>query len=162
MAETTGAWKGAVHVAGVALDRYRHVCAFFHNADDEYEVLLPFIKEGFQTGGRVVEVVDPKKRVEQLERLRQAGIDTKEAQKNGQLEVRDWHEMYLHNGHFDRRKTYASVQEVLEGGRARGFSHTRLIAYLEWALDERVGANEFLELEVRLSGLYQKYCDPVI
>jgi hypothetical protein len=35
-----------VRFAGSALDGYRHVCAFFHTQDEEYRILLPFIKEG--------------------------------------------------------------------------------------------------------------------
>ena len=31
--------------AGSALEGYRHVCAFFHTQDEEYRVLLPFIKK---------------------------------------------------------------------------------------------------------------------
>ena len=32
--------------AGVRLGRYRHVCAFFNTRDEEYRVILPFIKDG--------------------------------------------------------------------------------------------------------------------
>ena len=35
-----------VRLAGSVLDRSRHVCAFFHRKEEEYRVLLPFIKEG--------------------------------------------------------------------------------------------------------------------
>jgi hypothetical protein len=31
--------------AGFQLDQTRHDCAFFNNADEEYRVLLPFIKK---------------------------------------------------------------------------------------------------------------------
>ena len=42
--------KAEIHLAGAILDQYRHVCAFFHSPDEEYRVLLPFIKEGIDTG----------------------------------------------------------------------------------------------------------------
>jgi hypothetical protein len=38
--------KKEVRLAGTALGRSRHVCAFFNTKDEEYRVLLPFIKEG--------------------------------------------------------------------------------------------------------------------
>jgi hypothetical protein len=41
-----------IHLAGSRLSEPRHVCAFFHRADEEYRVLLPFIKEGFECGDR--------------------------------------------------------------------------------------------------------------
>ena len=33
--------------AGSRLDQTRHVCAFFNSPDEEYRVLLPFIKNGW-------------------------------------------------------------------------------------------------------------------
>jgi hypothetical protein len=36
--------------AGSQLGEARHVCAFFNSNDEEYRVLLPFIKDGFACG----------------------------------------------------------------------------------------------------------------
>ena len=33
-----------IRFAGSVLGAQRHVCAFFHSPDEEYRVLLPFIK----------------------------------------------------------------------------------------------------------------------
>ena len=63
-----------VRLAGSVLDRSRHVCAFFHRKEEEYRVLLPFIKEGFDQGDRAFHMVDPRHRPEHLRRLQQAGI----------------------------------------------------------------------------------------
>jgi len=45
--------------AGSQLRETRHVCAFFNSDDEEYRVLLPFIKDGFQCGDKAVHVVYP-------------------------------------------------------------------------------------------------------
>src|SRR5690348_2837027 len=34
-----------IRLAGSVLSRSCHVCAFFHSKEEEYEVLMPFIKE---------------------------------------------------------------------------------------------------------------------
>jgi hypothetical protein len=39
-----------IRFAGSMLGEKRHICAFFHNPEEEYRVLLPFIKEGFERG----------------------------------------------------------------------------------------------------------------
>src|SRR6266478_9045310 len=49
-----------IRFAGSVLDAKRHVCAFFHSPDEEYRVLLPFIKEGFERGEKAFHIVDPK------------------------------------------------------------------------------------------------------
>jgi hypothetical protein len=75
-----------IRFAGSALGVQRHVCAFFHSADEEYRVLLPFIKEGFERGEKAFHIVDPNLREEHLQRLRVAGIDVAAAEKSGQFE----------------------------------------------------------------------------
>jgi hypothetical protein len=40
-----------VQLAGAVLRPQSHVCAFFHSLDEQYRVLLPFIKEGLVQGG---------------------------------------------------------------------------------------------------------------
>ena len=51
-----------IRFAGSVLGAQRHVCAFFHSPDEEYRVLLPFIKEGFERGEKAFHIVDPKLR----------------------------------------------------------------------------------------------------
>ena len=43
-----------VRLAGSPLCPRAHICAFFSNADDEYKALLPFIKEGIDSGERAI------------------------------------------------------------------------------------------------------------
>src|SRR5581483_1761574 len=120
-----------VRLAGSVLDRSRHVCAFFHSKEEEYRVLLPFIKEGFDHGDRAFHVVDPRHRPEHLRQLREAGIDVGAAEARGQLDVRRWEEAYLRDGRFDQDRMLALIEEVLTAGKARGYPLTRLVANME-------------------------------
>jgi|GEM_PF-3305893 hypothetical protein len=43
-----------ISLAGSQLGEVRHVCAFFNSDDEEYRVLLPFIKDGFECGDKAV------------------------------------------------------------------------------------------------------------
>lgn len=60
----------AISFAGAKLDKYRHVCAFFDTPDEEYRVLLPFIREGFDLGEKAFHIVDPKLREAHIRRGR--------------------------------------------------------------------------------------------
>ena len=150
-----------VRLAGSVLDRSRHVCAFFHRKEEEYRVLLPFIREGFEQGHRAFHIVDPRHRPEHLRRLQDAGIPVVETQANGQLEVRCWEDAYLLDGHFDQNRMLALIEEVLAAGRARGFPLTRLVANMEWALEDRPGVNDIVEYETRLNYVLPRYDDAV-
>src|SRR5580692_2964242 len=151
-----------IRLAGSVLDAQRHVCAFFHSPDEEYRVLLPFIKEGFERGERAFHIVDPKLRSEHVLRLASAGIDVKAAEKSGQFELRNWADAYLRDGHFDQDRMLALIQEVLDGGIQEGFALTRLVAHMEWALEDRPGVDDLVEYETRLNYLLPRYKDPVI
>jgi hypothetical protein len=137
------------------------VCAFFNSPDEEYRVMLPFIKDGFERGERAFHIVDPSLRAEHLRRLESAGIDVAAAQESGQFELRGWAEAYLQDGHFDQDRMLALLQEVLEGGRKQDFPLTRLVAHMEWALEDRPGVDDVLEYEARLNYILPRYRDPV-
>jgi len=158
---STVSYKKQVRLAGSVLDRSRHVCAFFHRKEEEYRVLLPFIKEGFDQGDRAFHIIDPRHRPEHLRRLQEVGIDVAEAERKGQLEVRRWEDAYLRDGHFDQNRMLALIEEVLTGRGAQGFPLTRLVANMEWALEDRPGVNDIVEYETRLNYVLPKYDDAV-
>lgn len=151
-----------IQFAGSVLEGQRHVCAFFHDADEEYRVLLPFIKDGFELGEKAFHIVDPKLRAEHLGRLASAGIDVDKAETSGQFELRNWADAYLRDGHFDQDRMLALIEEVLDGGKQEGFARTRLLAHMEWALEDRPGVDDLVEYETRLNYLLPRYGDPVI
>ena len=113
-----------------------HVVVLSDTVDDGYDVLLPYILEGFQEGDRAFHVIDPALRDEHLERLSDGGIDVPAATASGQLAVRTWHEGYLRGGSFDPDAQLTFLREVLDEGRRLGYPMTRYIGATEWAADD--------------------------
>ena len=101
-----------ISLAGSQLGEVRHVCAFFNSDEEEYRVLLPFIKDGFECGDKAVHVVNPDQHPDHLQRLAAAGIDPTAAQQSGQFELRTNTETYLRDGHFDQDRMLRSVRAV--------------------------------------------------
>ena len=159
---STGESERPITFAGTLLGRHRHVCAFFNARDEEYRVFLPFIKEGLAHGEKAFHIVDPKLRRDHVERLAAAGVDVGAVEKSGQLELRTWQEAYLRGGHFDQVAMLALIEEVLTEGKRRGFPLTRLVAHMEWALEDRPGVDDLVEYETRLNYILPKYPDPVL
>ena len=56
----------------------------------------------------------------------------------------------------------ALIQEVLEAGPRQGFALTRLVAHMEWALEDRPGVDDLVEYETRLNYILPRYKDPLI
>jgi hypothetical protein len=128
------------------LDAEGHVCAFFHSLDEEYQVLLPFIKEGFGRGERIFYIVDPELRAHHLTRLSAAGIDVAAGQASGQLVMLDWSQTYLSTGRFDQDLTMRQFAGARADGRKQGYPRTRFVAHMEWALKGSI--NQLAEYEM--------------
>jgi hypothetical protein len=151
-----------IHFANATLGTDRHICAFFHSADEEYRVLVPFIREGIDRGEKAFHIVDPRLLADHLRRLKEIGIDTDAAANRGQLVVKRWQDAYLRDGHFDQDRMLTLIEEVLTSGPREGYSLTRLVAHMEWALEDFPGVNDLVEYETRLNFILPKYKDPVI
>lgn len=151
-----------VKLAGSELHRSCHVCAFFHSKEEEYQVLMPFITEGFETGDRAFHVVDPQHRDAHMDRLRQEGIDVTAVEASGQLEVRPWQGAYLQEGHFDQYRMIETIKQALDPSLKPPGKRTRLVANMEWALEDLPGVHDILEYETRLNHVLPDFHDPVI
>ena len=139
-----------------------HICAFFRNSAERYRVLMPFIREGMEQGDRAFHIVNPSLRGEHVQRIAEVGVDTARAEVAGQLEIIGWDEAYLRTGSFDRNAMLSLLPALLNEGRTRGFSITRFIADMAWALKDPDALDRMLEYECRLNLVLPKTGDIVI
>jgi hypothetical protein len=154
--------NNVVHLAGSALTHSCHACAFFHTKEEEYRVLMPFIVEGFERGDRALHLVDPELRAAHLARLEQEGIDTAAAETRGQLEVLNWQDTYLKDGHFDQYRMIETLLKMIAPGSAAPGNISRVVANMEWALEDRPGVHDIVEYEARLNAALPEQHDPVV
>jgi len=148
--------------AGSQLDETRHVCAFFNSDDEEYRVLLPFIKDGFQCGDKAVHVVNPEQRQDHLQRLAAVGIDTAAAQQSGQMELRTNIETYLPDGRFDPDRMLQVFEQVASGNAKAGFPLSRIVCRMDWAAEGRSHVDDVIEFESRVNDVWRRHPDAVI
>lgn len=151
-----------VRLAGSILNRSCHVCAFFHSKEEEYRVLMPFIKDGFEKGDRAFHVVNASHRADHLRRLAEEGIDVAAAEDSGQLEVRRWDEAYIKDDYFDQYRMIDTIKDALHPDKKKPGKVTRLVANMEWALEDLPGVHDIVEYETRLNHFLPEYHDPVI
>ncbi len=151
-----------VRLAGSVLNRSRHVCAFFHTQEEQYEVLMPFFKEGFQQGDRAFHIVDPQRRGEHLSRLEREGIDVFAAQAEEQLEVCSWDDAHIKGGRFDQMQMIENLVNVFSPAKRAPGRLTRGFANMEWALEDLPGVHDIVEYEARLNLALPEYHDPIV
>lgn len=150
-------------LAGSQLGAVRHVCAFFANEDEEYRVLLPFIREGLSSGDKAVQVINPDGRANHLQRLAEAGIDSAAHEHSGQLQIRSNTEVYLKSGHFDQDRMLAAFEEMAESARsADGFPMSRIVCRMDWASGDPSRVDNVIEFESRVNEVWSRYDDAVV
>ena len=148
--------------AGSQLAETRHVCAFFNSEEEEYRVLLPFIKDGFNCGHKAVHVVNPHQRNEHLQRLIGAGIDPAAAERLGQFELRTNSETYLHEGRFDQDRMLQAFEQIASGNAQGGFPLSRIVCRMDWAAEGQSYINDLIEFEARVNHIWEHHDDAVI
>jgi hypothetical protein len=152
-----------ISLAGSQLGEVRHVCAFFSNDDEEYRVLLPFIREGLSCGDKAVHVVNPDARKEHLQRLAEVGIDSTAHQQSGQLQIRINTEVYLRDGGFDQDRMLRAFEEMAASARsAEGFPMSRIVCRMGWASGNQSRIDDVIEFESRVNEVWSRYDDAVI
>ena len=146
-----------MQLAQTLIETRCHVCAFFQRPNEEYKILIPFLKEGIDMGDKAVEMLDPARRSEHLRRLTEAGVPVKKVLDRGQLELREWNSTYLRSGRFDRYEMIALLQEIALAGERGGTGVTRLWADMQWAAEESWDVRELVEYEAGLNRVLLKH-----
>jgi MEDS: MEthanogen/methylotroph, DcmR Sensory domain len=166
--EASGRELEPVPFANASLGKHRHICALFRSPEEQYRVLIPFIKEGIERGDRAFHVVDPQHRQDHIQRLLEAGVDILKAMTRGQFELYDWDQAYFPTRGFeeykmfDQKRMFAFWREVLQGAEKQSYPLTRLVTHMEWALEDREGVHDLLEYEARCNFLCSGRRDVVI
>src|SRR5579864_2903055 len=151
----------SIHLAGTTITPPCHACAFFNSQDEELDVLLPFIREGFDHGDKSFHIIDERRRGEYLGRLAEAGVDPA-AEATGQLEVRGWEHAHLRPGWFDQHAMLDLVEEVLATAQQQGYRHTRWVANMAWALEDKPGVQDLVEYCARLNQVVPRFQATII
>ena len=148
--------------AGSQLGECRHVCAFFNNDEEEYRVLLQFIKDGFDSGDKVIHVVNPDQHNDHLNRLKAAGIDTESALERGQFELRTNTEVYVRDGRFDQNRMLEVFEKLASDSVTEGFPRSRIVCHMDWAVDAGSHVDNLIEFESRVNDVWLRHEDAVI
>jgi MEDS: MEthanogen/methylotroph, DcmR Sensory domain len=151
-----------ISLAGSELGDTRHICAFFHDDEEEYRILLPFIKDGLNSGDKAVHVLNPEQRQDHLQRLTAAGIDPAAAQRSGQLELRINTEVYLPDGRFDQDRMLQVFEQLASGNAPGGFPMSRICCRMDWAAEGPSPVDDVIEFESRVNDVWLHHDDAVI
>jgi len=151
-----------ISFAGAQLEQSRHVCAFFNSEEEEYRVLLPFIKDGLDCGHKAIHIVSPDRQQRHIARLAAAGIDAAQEQRAGQLELRSTIEAYLRDGRFDQDRMLQTFKRIASGSGDGLYPLSRIVCQMDWASQHPSCINDLIEFEARVNDLWCRHDDVTI
>jgi hypothetical protein len=141
-----------VHLCGQDIPRPGHVCAFFDSREEEYAVLLPYLREGVMAGDDVLNVLDENRLPDHKARLAQAGIRPD----SGRVSVASSEETYLAGGLFDIERMTKFVENTVAAAKANG-RRVRTAGWMGWLQAGAPGTDRAMEYEARMNYLVPKY-----
>src|SRR5260370_31484086 len=151
-----------ISLAGSQLGQARHVCAFFNSDEEEYRVLLPFIKDGFECGDKAIHILSPDQRRDHLQRLAGIGIDSTAVQRSGQFELRSSTETYLQDGRFDQDRMLQSFERMASDNAEGGFPLSRIVCRMDWVPDGQSHIGDLIDFGARVNDVWGRHDDAVI
>ncbi len=147
----------SVTLAGSQLGQVRHICAFFNSDDEQYQVLMPFIRDGFARGDKSVHVINPGQHADHLRRLASAGIDAEAGRKSGHFELKTNTETYLVDGHFDQDRMLESFEQMARSNEGAGYAMSRIVCQMEWAGAGQPYIHDVVEFEARVNDVWERH-----
>ncbi|MGQ0644323.1 MAG: MEDS domain-containing protein [Elusimicrobiota bacterium] len=140
----------AVHLAGRPVGAVRHVCLFHRGAEERDSIILSFLKEGYEGGDKLLQILEEKERAAFLDGMAKAGIPA-ETMDKGQMVIAPVSETYLKGGDFNVAVMCDTLKAVAAARKAEGYPRARLTGRMEWALESRRHLEKLVEYESRVN-----------
>lgn len=147
----------SVTLCGETLYGPRHICAFFDSREEQYDVLMPYFKEGLDNKEEVITILESHTHHDHCCRLSDAGISVEKKLENGQLKVLASEDTYLQGNSFAADRMYNMLEQVLIDAQEGPYGTVRTCGDMEWALKNLPGTDELMEYEARVNLLTPKY-----
>ncbi len=139
-----------------------HICAFFRGADQQDDILLPFLRDGLVAGHKCIAVMDDPD-VEQITNPLSLVLDVETHLRSGQFELLSSVSAYITGGYFSTERMLDFWEYNV--GRAvgkEGFPFVRSVGEMTWALRDIPGVDQLVRYEAQLNRFLPRYPQAVL
>ena len=138
--------RRSIRLCGQRIDQPGHICAFFTSRDEEYETLIPFLKDGVEAGEQVLNVLDEVRLDDHRARLEACGVSADD----GRLRIASSEDTYLAGGRFDMARMVDFVRDHLAEAASHG-RQVRTAWWMDWLYRGAPGTERAMEYEARMN-----------
>lgn len=149
-------------ICGQAIHGKKHMCAFVDSRDEQYEILMPFLRQGFEQSDRIICIVDGDHAEDHRCRCREVGINLEAHEASGKAPALNFEDTYLIDGHFSAERMLALIRKTVEEARQNGYPRIRGFGEMHWALSDLPGTDELIEYEASVNEIWDEYMDPMV
>jgi excisionase family DNA binding protein len=135
----------------------RHICMFFANKEEQWQMLSPYIIEHLRSDVPVLYIQDttPPERLKEL--IAAEGFSVVDLISQGLLKIIPPEAAYLLTGRFDVHRMLAFIESSILGAIAAGHDRALLTGEMTWSLPSTPGAEGMMTYEELLNPLVDKY-----
>ena len=138
--------RRSIHLCGQEIEQPGHICAFFSSRDEEYDTLIPYLRDGVEAGEQVLNVLDQDRLRDHRDRLEAGGVATN----GGQVQISSSEETYLAGGHFDMTRMVGFLRDHLVDAATKGRC-VRTAGWMDWVYRNAPGTERVMEYESRMN-----------
>src|SRR3989440_12598132 len=149
-------------IPGIQLAPGDHVCAFYRGLSERDEILIPYLREGLHAGDKCICVVDATEPDTVLASL-SGEIDLRTPLASHQIDVLSSRQTYLRGGAFCTQ-TMIEFWDQSVGAALRdpGFSFSRAVGEMTWAMRDMPGVAELVSYESDLNRFLPQYPQAIL
>jgi hypothetical protein len=144
--------RKSIRLCGREIDQPGHICGFFTSREEEYDTIIPYLRDGVDKGEQVLNVLDESRLRDHRGRLEAAGIPMDD----GRVQVSSSEETYLAGGRFDMARMVGFVRDHLVAARLEGRC-VRTAGWMDWLSREAPGTERAMEYEARMNLLVPSF-----
>ncbi len=128
-----------------------HLCCIYETEEEHRAVLTPFLRQGLESGEKVVYIVDARTAEAIRDYLRQDGLDVEPRLASRQLSILTRDDAYMREGVFDPEGMIALLRAETKQALAEGYPALRVTGEMTWALRGLPGSERLIEYEAKLN-----------
>lgn len=140
----------------------RHICLFFLNPDEQWQMLRPYILEHLNANVPVLYIQDGGPPYRILELLRAEGLPLEDLIARGLLRVLPPVQSYLLGGSFNAQRMLSFMEAAIVGALEARHKRIFITGEMTWSLEATPDAEQLKTYETLLNPMVEKYPTAII
>ncbi len=128
----------------------QHLCSFYENEEEQFSVVIPFIKYGLNNSERCVYITDDNSERDVKLLLKRSGIDIRKHKESGQLIITTAKDVGLKSGELSNDEVFYSLRKYIDTFPGGKYRTTRIANEMTWILNGELLMRKLGDCETKI------------